>query len=119
MAGLKQRAKTLVELADTALFYCRERPIPVADKAKALLDEAGRGHVRALAREFTAISDWTETATEAVLRAYIEKNALKMGDVAQPLRAALTGQPQSPGLFEVMAALGRDETLGRLADAAK
>ncbi len=119
MAGLKQRAKTLIELADAALFYCRERPIPMADKARALLEGAGREHVRALAQAFAALGEWTEAALEAAMRAYIESRTAKMGDVAQPLRAALTGQPQSPGLFEVMAALGRDEALGRLADAAK
>ncbi|HEX4827298.1 MAG TPA: glutamate--tRNA ligase family protein, partial [Xanthobacteraceae bacterium] len=119
MPGLKQRAKTLIELADAALFYCRERPIPLADKARALLDGAGREHLRALAQAFAAIADWTEAACEAAVRAYIESHTVKMGDVAQPLRAALTGQAQSPGLFEVMAALGREETLGRLADAAK
>ena len=119
MAGLKQRAKTLVELADAALFYCRERPILLADRAKALLDEAGRGHVRALIPVFSALANWSETEAEAAVRAYVEGRGAKMGEVAQPLRAALTGQPQSPGLFEVMAALGRDETLGRLADAAK
>jgi glutamyl-tRNA synthetase len=119
MAGLKQRAKTLIELAEAALFYCRERPIPMADKAKALLDEAGREHVRALAGAFSALGEWSEPAAEAALRAYVESRGAKMGEVAQPLRAALTGQGQSPGLFEVMAALGRDETLGRLADASK
>jgi glutamyl-tRNA synthetase len=119
MAGLKQRAKTLIELADAALFYCRERPIPMADKARALLEGAGREHVRALTQAFAALGEWTEAALEAAMRAYIESRAAKMGDVAQPLRAALTGQPQSPGLFEVMAALGRDEALGRRADAAK
>jgi glutamyl-tRNA synthetase len=72
-----------------------------------------------LAVALSGLADWTEAATEAALKAYVEKNAVKMGDVAQPLRAALTGQAQSPGLYEVMAALGRDETLGRLADAAK
>jgi glutamyl-tRNA synthetase len=118
MPGLKQRAKTLIELAESAVFYCHERPIPMADKAKALL-EAGREHVAALAPAFAAMGDWTEAAAEAAVRGYVESRGVKMGDVAQPLRAALTGQPQSPGLFEVMAALGRDETLGRLADAAK
>mgnify|MGYP001271241465 CR=1 FL=1 len=119
MAGLKQRAKTLLELAEAALFYCRERPIPMADKARALLEGAGREHVRALAQAFAALENWTEAAAEAAMRGYIESRGLKMGDVAQPLRAALTGQPQSPSLYEVMAALGRDEALGRLADAAK
>ncbi|MGH7005347.1 MAG: glutamate--tRNA ligase, partial [Alphaproteobacteria bacterium] len=116
---LKQRAKTLIELADAALFYCRERPIPVADKARALLGDSGKAHVRALGPALTALEDWTAESTEAALRAYVDGNGLKMGDVAQPLRAALTGQAQSPGLYEIMAALGREETLGRLADAAK
>ncbi len=119
MAGLKQRAKTLIELADAALFYCRERPLPMADKARALLEGAGREHVRALAGAFAALGEWTEAPLDAAMRAYIDSRGVKMGDVAQPLRAALTGQPQSPGLFEVMVALGRDEALGRLADAAK
>jgi glutamyl-tRNA synthetase len=91
----------------------------MADKAKALLDEAGREHLRALAQAFSALGEWIEPAAEAAVRAYVESRGVKMGDVAQPLRAALTGQAQSPGLFEVMAALGRDETLGRLADASK
>ena len=90
----------------------------MADKAKALLED-GREHVVALAPAFAAMGDWTEAAAEAALRAYIDSRGVKMGEVAQPLRAALTGQAQSPGLFEVMAALGREETLGRLADAAK
>jgi len=118
-AGLKQRAKTLIELADAALFYCRERPIAIQDKAKALLDPPGTAHIRALIPALAALGDWTAPATEAALRAYIEGHGLKMGDVAQPLRVALTGQAQSPSLYEIMAALGRDETLGRLADAAK
>lgn len=119
MSGLKQRAKTLLELAEAALIYCRERPIPLDDKAKALLDEAGRAHIQSLSAAFAAMGDWSDAAAEAAVRAYVDSRGLKMGEVAQPLRAALTGQAQSPGLFEVIAALGRDETLGRLADAAK
>ena len=119
MSGLKQRAKTLIELADAGLFYCRDRPIPIADKAKTLLNEGGIAHIRALIPSFAALGAWSEAAAEAAVRAYVESHGLKTGEVAQPLRAALTGQAQSPGLFEVMAALGRDETLGRLADAVK
>ncbi|MCW5770909.1 MAG: glutamate--tRNA ligase [Rhodospirillaceae bacterium] len=119
MPGLKQRAKTLIELADAALFYCHERPIPIAEKAKAMLNEAGLAHLRALAPAFAAMGDWTEHGAEAAVKAYVESRGIKMGEVAQPLRAALTGQAQSPGLFEVMAALGREEALGRLADAVK
>jgi glutamyl-tRNA synthetase len=119
MAGLKQRAKTLVELADSALFYCRERPIPMAAKAAAVLNESAAAHLRALAPAFAAMGDWTEEAAEAAVKAYADSRGVKLGEVAQPLRAALTGQTQSPGLFEVMIALGKEEALARLADAAK
>jgi glutamyl-tRNA synthetase len=119
MAGLKQRAKTLEDLAEAAMIYCRKRPIPMAEKAKALLDAAGRDHIRALMSDFAAMGDWSAAAAEAALRAYVEGTGAKMSDVAQPLRAALTGQTQSPGLFEVMDALGREEALARLADALK
>jgi glutamyl-tRNA synthetase len=119
MGGLKQRAKTLVELADSALFYVRERPIPIAAKAKALIDASATAHIRALIPSFAALGEWSEAEAEAAFRAHVERYGLKMGEVAQPLRVALTGQVHSPGLFEVMAVLGRDETLGRLADAVK
>jgi len=117
MPGLKPRAKTLAELADKARFFVAERPIPIDDKARALLDDAARDRLRALAAEF-ALLPWTEAALEDAVRRYVEANGLKLGAVAQPLRAALAGSTVSPGIFEVMTVLGRDETLARLADAA-
>jgi glutamyl-tRNA synthetase len=119
IGAIKQRAKTLIELAEGGAFYVRKRPIPIGEPARKLLNEAGVSHIRALIPALTDVADWTEAATEAAFRAYVEAKGVKMGEVAQPLRAALTGQSQSPGLFEVMAALSRDETLGRLADAVK
>jgi glutamyl-tRNA synthetase len=117
MPGLKPRAKTLVELADRARFYVARRPIPIEDKARALLDEAARDRLRALAAEF-GILPWTEAALEEAVRRFVEAKGLKLGAVAQPLRAALAGSTASPGIFEVMTVLGREETLARLADAA-
>ncbi len=119
MASLKQRARTLAELAEAALFYCRARPIPLTNKAAASLDAAARTRLEELARGFAQLSEWSETALEAEVRATAARHSLTLGDVAPPLRAALTGSTQSPGLFEVVAILGRDETLGRLADIAE
>ncbi len=119
MSSLKQRARTLVELAEAALFYCRERPIPVADKVMVLLDAGARERLAEIAERLAPLGDWSEPVLEAEVRRFAEERSLRLGDVAQPLRAALTGSIQSPGLFEVMAILGRDEALGRLADARK
>jgi glutamyl-tRNA synthetase len=91
----------------------------MAAKAAAVLNESAAAHLRALAPAFAAMGDWTEEAAEAAVKAYADSRGVKLGEVAQPLRAALTGQTQSPGLFEVMIALGKEEALARLADAAK
>lgn len=116
MPGLKPRAKTLVELAEVAMFYVRRRPIPLDPKAAALLDPAGRDALAGLASALTDVVDWSEPALEETVRRFGEAAGLKLGKVAQPLRAALTGSTASPGIFEVMAVLGREECLGRLGD---
>jgi glutamyl-tRNA synthetase len=115
MPGLKPRAKTLAELADIAHFYVASRPIPIDEKAKALLSPAKR-ILRDLATQLDGIA-WDATALEAAVRAYAEPRGLKLGTAAQPLRAALTGSTASPPIFEVMEVLGRDESIARLADA--
>lgn len=117
MPELKKRAANLNELAASSLFYLRSRPIPMDDGATKLLASAAPG-VLAAARALLASTDlWSATALEEAARALAEKSALKLGQVAQPLRAAITGSAQSPGLFDVMVTLGRDETLGRIDDA--
>jgi len=115
--GLKPRAKTLVELADIARFYVERRPIPIDDKAKALLSADAR---RVLAELLPALggADWSTAALEELVRSFAEGRGLKLGAIAQPLRAALTGSTSSPPIFEVMAVLGRDGTLARLGDVA-
>ena len=118
MESLKKRARTLVELADLAIFYVRERPLPMEPKAAALLDAEGRGMLTALAERMRGIEPWTADACEAAVRGYADEAGIKLGMVAQPLRAALTGRTASPGLFEVMEVLGKDETLGRIGDVA-
>jgi glutamyl-tRNA synthetase len=118
MAGLKQRARTLVELAEAAAFYVRPRPIPLDARAAKLLDEPARRMIRELIPRLQAARDWNEPALEAICREEAEAAGVGFGRLAQPLRAALTGSTVSPGLFEVMAVLGRSEVLARLEDAA-
>ena len=118
MAGLKERAKTLIELADGALFLFAQRPLNYDEKARDLLNETGRAHLAALAPKLSALAEWSAAAAEAAVRAYIAESGAKLGQVAQPLRAALTGRATSPGIFDVLETLGREESLGRIIDAA-
>ncbi|HEY8578653.1 MAG TPA: glutamate--tRNA ligase [Beijerinckiaceae bacterium] len=119
MAGLKERAKTLVELLDGARFLFADRPLPMEPKAAEILDKGGRAHVAALAPALAALPDWSAASAEAAVRAYSERTGAKLGAVAQPLRAALTGRTTSPGIFDVLETLGREESLARLADQAQ
>ncbi|MFG1402388.1 glutamate--tRNA ligase [Xanthobacter sediminis] len=118
MPSLKERAKTLVELLDNAEFIFAERPLPMEEKAGALLTEEGRAHLGRLLPLLEA-AEWSAAATEAVVRAYAEQAGVKLGAVAQPLRAALTGKTTSPPVFDVLAVLGREESLARLKDQAR
>ena len=116
----KARAKTLVELADSLAFLVCDRPLAMTLKAARLLGDAGSDARTRLARLTAALDDgegWGEASLETAVRAFAEDEDIKLGAIAQPLRAALTGSHASPGIFAVMAALGRDETLARLADA--
>ncbi|HVO14529.1 MAG TPA: glutamate--tRNA ligase [Alphaproteobacteria bacterium] len=116
MAGLKARAKTLVELADNALFYLRAAPLPMTDKAQALLTPEARAMLRTMRQRLAAAPAWTQADLEEIVRLFAEASTppLKLGMVAQPLRAALTGSTMSPGIFEVLEILGSDEALRRL-----
>ncbi len=118
LPGLKERAKTLIELADGAQFLFASRPLSYDEKASQILSPEGRAHLSALAPRLAALSDWTAQAAEAAVRAYVADSGAKLGQVAQPLRAALTGRSTSPGIFDVLETLGREESLGRIADAA-
>ncbi|MFC6487738.1 glutamate--tRNA ligase [Nitratireductor sp. GCM10026969] len=118
MPGLKERAKTLVELADGAGFLFAERPLAPDEKAAALLDDDARNMLADLADRFAAVPDWSAPALETVVRDFAQETGRKLGKVAQPLRAALTGRTTSPGIFDVLAVLGREEALGRIRDQA-
>jgi glutamyl-tRNA synthetase len=116
MAGLKERAKTLVELIDSAYYLFATRPLQIDGKAATILTEGGRDRVAGLLPRLEALPDWTAGAVEAAVRTFAEETGAKLGQVAQPLRAALTGRSTSPPIFDVMAVLGRAESLARLAD---
>jgi glutamyl-tRNA synthetase len=118
MPGLKERAKTLVELLEQSRFIWADRPLPMEDKAQALLTADARALLQGLLTHFEAIADWSAQSTEAAVRAYAESADVKLGSVAQPLRAALTGRVTSPGIFEVLAVLGQAESLARIREQA-
>ena len=118
MPGLKERAKTLVELFEATRFLWASRPLDISDQAKALLTADAKALLGALLPELEKVADWTATGVEAVVRPYAERAGQKLGAVAQPLRAALTGRTTSPPIFDVLAVLGRDESLARLRDQA-
>ncbi len=118
MPSLKERAKTLLDLIAGAHFLFAERPIPLDDKAKGLLTGEAEAVLAGVAIELAEVEPWSVAGAEQAVRRYAERNGLKLGAVAQPLRAALTGRTTSPGIFEVLAVLGKAETLARLADQA-
>ena len=116
MPGLKERAKTLLELIESSAYIWRERPLPLEEKAQALLTDEARRLLAAAAAELARVAEWSATETEAAVRAVAEAQGVKLGMLAQPLRAAVTGKTTSPGIFDVLAVLGREESLARIAD---
>ncbi|TPL51370.1 glutamate--tRNA ligase [Mesorhizobium sp. B2-4-6] len=117
MPGLKERAKTLVELVDGAAFLFAERPLPLDEKAAGLLNADARAILRGAHGALSAVEgDWSAASAEASIRDFAQAGGHKLGAVAQPLRAALTGRSTSPGVFDVLAVLGRQESLARIGD---
>ncbi|OSQ31044.1 glutamate--tRNA ligase [Thalassospira sp. MCCC 1A03138] len=114
MSGLKERAKTLIELADSSAFYVTDGVTSFNEKAQSLIDSAPEGLFAELAKELDALESWTEENVDASVRNIAEKLDQKLGKVAQPLRAVLTGSNSSPGIFEVMIVLGKSQTLKRI-----
>jgi len=113
MPGLKERAKTLVDLAASAAFLARAVPLPFEEKARALLTPEAVQLLAGL-RNILAATDFSQAGVDTALRCFAEETGRKLGQVAQPLRAALTGSTTSPGIDATLAALGRDETMARL-----
>jgi len=118
LPGLKARAKTLNELLDGASFLFAQRPLALDEKAQKLLSTEARARLTLIAARLSGLSEWTAASTDAAVRELSVEAGVKLGDLAQPLRAALTGRATSPGIFDVLEILGREESLGRLADQA-
>ncbi|HQS83392.1 MAG: glutamate--tRNA ligase [Alphaproteobacteria bacterium 16-39-46] len=115
MEGLKVRSKTILELQEAAYFYVAPLPFSRDEKAQSVLTEAALILLKDLKTELeTSKISWTETPLHENIQAFVEKKELKLKDIAQPLRVALTGSLVSPGLFEVMEILGKEESLRRI-----
>ena len=118
MHGLKQRAKTLVELADNAMFFLHRRPLALDQKAEQLLTPEVRETLGKLAERLSALEPFSGSEIEKAVREFADEHGVKLGAIAQPLRAALTGSSTSPPIFEVAEILGKPETVGRIVDVA-
>lgn len=116
LPGLKPRAKTLLAVLDGAKFITDQRPLELEPKAAKLLDDDAKHHLAQLKTRLEGESDWRAETLEAIVRSYGEEADVKLGKIAQPLRAALTGRTVSPPVFDVLAVLGKPESLARLAD---
>lgn len=116
ISELKVRAKDLNELADSALYMFRVRPLKLDEGAAKLLDDNSRILLTQARAVLADVADWSAEALDAAVRGVAETAGVGLGKVAQPLRAALTGQSRSPGIFDVLLALGREESLGRIDD---
>ncbi|MCS6759593.1 MAG: hypothetical protein MO852_12020 [Candidatus Devosia euplotis] len=113
---LQPRAKTVLELIDLAQLIYASRPLAIDAAASALLTPDSRAILGDVAEILRVLNDWSVPAIDAAMRTLAEAKGLKLGKLAQPLRAALTGRTVSPGIFEVMALIGRDEVIARLKD---
>ena len=119
MASLKQRARHMNELSDGATFLFDTRPLAMDERAAALLEGGAPDLLAAAHAQLSKLTAWSAESTERAVREVAEGQGAKLGQVAQPLRAALTGRATSPGIFDVLALLGRDESLARIADHAR
>ena len=116
MPCLKERAKTLNDLIAGAQFLFAERPLNLDEKAAKLLDDPARQVMAELSNHLETADEWNLQSVETSLRAFVETNDLKFGKVAQPLRAVLTGTTVSPGIFEILTVLGKEEAIARIQD---
>ena len=116
MPGLKERAKTILELIDSAYYIYADRPLELDAKAGKLLSDDALTALAELTSHLRDASEWDAEGLEELVKSYAAEKDMKLGKVAQPLRAALTGRASSPGIYDVMMTLGREETLARLDD---
>ena len=116
MPVLKERSRTLAELAQHSLFLFHVRPLMIEPKAAKVLGGDAVRRLADLVPRLSCLETWDATSLESCVRAFSEECSISLGKVAQPLRAALTGSTISPPIFDVLALLGRDECLARIKD---
>ncbi len=116
MAGLKERAKTLVDLKNGAAYLFASRPLKIDEKARQIIADGGKAALQELLPVLEACGEWTAPVIEAAVKAFAEAKDIKLGKLAQPLRASLTGISTSPPIFDVLEVLGRDESFARIND---
>ena len=119
MPELKARAKDLNELSAAADFLFAERPLVIEPAAAALLEGDARENLSRAHAALSALPKWDKESTEGAVRGVADETGLKLGKLAQPLRAALTGRTTSPGIFDVLVLLGQGESLSRIHDQMK
>ncbi|NNE58104.1 MAG: glutamate--tRNA ligase [Hellea sp.] len=118
MFSLKARSKNYKDMATKAAYLLLDRPLEISGKAaKPLSRDGAKDHIKAVLPNFEAIDDWTSAPIHQILADYAEENEIGFGKIGQPLRAALTAGNPSPDLSDVIAFLGKEETIGRLQDA--
>jgi glutamyl-tRNA synthetase len=116
MPELKARAHDLNALAEGARFLFDERPLELDEAAAALISGETRPLLASAHAALSDLADWTHESTDQAIRTVAEAKSVKLGKLAQPLRAALTGRTTSPGIFDVLVLLGKGESLSRIAD---
>ena len=114
MAGLKERAKTLIDLSESAMIYASDEPLPLTDKAAKALSEEAKDHLATLSPQLETTKDWSAVNLETIVKDFCETHGLGMGKIAQPLRAALTGTHISPSVFEMLIIFGKQESIRRI-----
>ena len=119
MNGIKERSKTLLDLMEQSLVYIKKTPILYEEKAKKILDNDTQLQLNIIIDSLGHITEWDATNLEVWARSFSEENNIKLGKIAQPIRAAITGSTQSPPIFEVMAIFGKEEVIYRLKQAIK
>ncbi len=118
MPGLKERAKTLLDLMKSSQFLFASRPLALDDKARQIMADGGMAALQELLPVLRK-TEWNAQSLEAEVKAHAEATGTKLGKLAQPLRAVLTGTNTSPGIFDVLDVLGREESLNRIEDGLK
>jgi glutamyl-tRNA synthetase len=114
VTSLAARSKTLVEMADQALFYYQDEIGFDPDADRKFLTAEALPALKSLTAKLSALEDYDEPALEEIFKAVMAETGLKLGKIAQPVRVALSGRAASPGIFEIIAIIGKAKTLRRL-----